>query len=184
LPVGAMSADSVPAALVPDPGVVLDVVVFLGVVSTLLLGVAEFLPLGVGAAVPPVELATVVAVTATAVVVDVAVDVVHEGGEIESASRVTAPLRARTAPDTVTPDVTVMELNARMVPVKPESVPSVAELPTCQYTLQACAPFVRLTWLAVAVVSDEPAWKMKTALGSPCPSSVRVPVRPTEDAEL
>ena len=54
-----------------------------------------------------------------------------------------------------------------IVPRNVEPVPSVAELPTCQKTLQACAPLIRLTVLADAVVSVEPAWKTKTAFGSP-----------------
>ena len=53
-----------------------------------------------------------------------------------SVSNVTAPLLASTRPSTVTSVVTVMEVRARMVPRKLESVPSVAELPTCQKTLQ------------------------------------------------
>ena len=49
--------------------------------------------------------------------------------------------------------------------------------PTCQNTLQASAPPVRLTELLEPVMRVEPAWKMKTALGSPPPSSVTFPVR-------
>ena len=57
-----------------------------------------------------------------------------------------------------------------------------AELPTCQNTLQGCAPLTSFTWLADAVISVEPAWKTKTALGSPWASSVSVPVSPSDDA--
>ena len=71
-----------------------------------------------------------------------------------------------------------------IVPRKVEPVPSVAELPTCQKTLQAWAPLIRLTLLADAVVSVEPAWKTKTAFGLPPPLSVSAPVRPIEEAEL
>ena len=35
----------------------------------------------------------------------------------------------------------------------------------------------------LAVVSELPIWKTKTALGSPWASSVRVPVNPIVDAE-
>ena len=63
-------------------------------------------------------------------------------------------------------------------------MPSVAELPTCQKTLQDWAPLIRLTWLPDAVVSDEPAWKTKTAFGLPPPSSVSAPVSPIDEAEL
>ena len=63
-------------------------------------------------------------------------------------------------------------------------VPSVAELPTFQNTLQACAPLTSLTRLADAVISVEPAWKTKAAFGSPWASSVSVPVSPSDDAVL
>ncbi len=103
---------------------------------------------------------------------------------IVSVSSVTAPFRANTRPSIVTPVVTVMLVNARMVPTKVEPVPSVAELPTCQNTLQDWAPLIRLTKLLDAVVRVEPAWKTQTELGSPCPSSVSCPVSPIEEAEL
>jgi hypothetical protein len=41
-----------------------------------------------------------------------------------------------------------------------------------------------LTLLAEPVMSVEPAWKTKTAFGSPPPSSVSDPDSPTEEAEL
>src|SRR2546428_1431923 len=47
-------------------------------------------------------------------------------------SKVTAPLRANSRPSTAAPVVTVMEVKARMFPLKTEVVPRVAELPTCQ----------------------------------------------------
>jgi hypothetical protein len=59
--------------------------------------------------------------------------------------------------------------------MKSESTPRVAELPTCQYTLQACAPLVNTMELPVDVVTVDAAWKMKTAVGSPCASNVKVP---------
>ena len=55
----------------------------------------------------------------------------------------------------------------------------VAELPTCHHTLHGCAPPCSATVLPRAVISVDPAWKMNTALGSPCASSVTVPVRPS-----
>ncbi len=99
-------------------------------------------------------------------------------------SNVAAPLRASVLPSIVVPVVTVIDVKARTVPVKVEFVPSVAELPTCQKTLQGSVPPMRLTRLAEAVVSVEPAWKMKTAFPSPWASRVRVPVKPSEDPEL
>ena len=98
-------------------------------------------------------------------------------------SNVTAALRASTLPSTVAPVVTVIDVRARMDPRKLEAVPSVAELPTCQKTLQAWAPLTRFTLLADAVVSVEPAWKMKTAFALPWASSVSAPVSPSEDAD-
>jgi len=77
-----------------------------------------------------------------------------------------------------------MEESARMLPLKVELVPSVAELPTCQKTLLAWAPPVRTTELAPRVVSDEAIWKIQTAFALPPPSSVRVPVIPKVDVDL
>ena len=68
-------------------------------------------------------------------------------------SIVTAPVRASVLPTMFTPVVTVIDAIARMFPLKDENVPRVAELPTCQKTLQASAPLMRLTMLADAVVS-------------------------------
>jgi len=44
-------------------------------------------------------------------------------------SNVTAPVCANTRPVTVAPVVSVMDVNARMFPLKTELIPSVAELP-------------------------------------------------------
>ena len=60
----------------------------------------------------------------------------------------------------------------------------VAELPTCQKTLQGCAPLTRLTTLDGAVIRVEPIWKMKTAFGSPWASRVTVPVRFSDEVAL
>jgi hypothetical protein len=82
----------------------------------------------------------------------------------------------------VSPVWTVIDARARMLPTKVEFVPSVAELPTCQKTLQAWAPLVRTTELAESVVSvDEGAWKIQTALGSPWASRVSDPPTSKED---
>lgn len=51
----------------------------------------------------------------------------------------------------------VIDVSANMVPAKLLVVPSVAELPTCQNTLQAWAPFSRTTELPEAEISDDPA---------------------------
>ncbi len=85
----------------------------------------------------------------------------------------------------VAPVVAVIEVSARMVPTNEVSVPSVAELPTCQYTLHGEAPLTRLTvLLSAAVVRVEPIWNTQTALGSPSASRVSVPVIAAELAAL
>src|SRR5579864_129234 len=84
-----------------------------------------------------------------------------------SVSNVTAPFRASALPSRSTPVVIVIEVSARMFPLKTELVPKVAELPTCQKTLQALAPLVRTTWLPLPVVSVDAIWKMNTASGFP-----------------
>ena len=52
-------------------------------------------------------------------------------------SKVTAPLRAKTLPSTEAPVFTVTDAKAKIVPAKLEFVPSVADEPICQKTLQA-----------------------------------------------
>ena len=52
-------------------------------------------------------------------------------------SSVTAPLRASKDPWIVAPVVAVIEVNAITWPTSVELVPSSAELPICQKTLQA-----------------------------------------------
>jgi hypothetical protein len=76
----------------------------------------------------------------------------------------------------------VIDVRARMVPTKVEPTPRVAELPTCQKTLHAWAPLMSTTLLLGEVMSVKPAWKMKTALGSPWASSVSGPVMANETA--
>lgn len=60
-------------------------------------------------------------------------------------SMVTAPVRAKALPISAAPVVMVMDACARMVPLKMEVVPRVAELPTCQKILAACAPPCKIT---------------------------------------
>ena len=100
-------------------------------------------------------------------------------------SNVTAPLSANTLPSTLAPVVNVIDVKAKMFPTKIEPVPIVAELPTCQKTLQAWAPLMRLTTLFEAVVSVlAGAWKIKIELGLFWPLRVRVPVNPSEGAPV
>ncbi len=63
-----------------------------------------------------------------------------------------------------------------IVPTNEVSVPSVAELPTCQNTLHLCAPPMSDTELALAVVRVDPIWKIQTADGSFWASRVSSPV--------
>lgn len=99
-------------------------------------------------------------------------------------SRVTAPSIAIRRPSTVAWVVAVMEVCANRFPRNTEFVPSVAELPTCQKILQACAPLINATVLEEDVIRVDPAWKTKTALGSPFASRVTVPDSAIEDPEL
>ena len=100
----------------------------------------------------------------------------HADLSIVLVSNVTAPFRASVRPFTmVAPVSSPIEVKARMLPLKAVSVPRVAELPTCQNTLQD-SPLMKLTELSDAVVSVLPIWKMKTAAGSPSVLSVTVPV--------
>jgi hypothetical protein len=61
----------------------------------------------------------------------------HTGTEMMAVSIVTAPPRAKIRPSMMTPAPTVIDTAARMLPRNAESAPSVAELPSCQKTLQA-----------------------------------------------
>jgi hypothetical protein len=97
-------------------------------------------------------------------------------------SNVTAPVSAKALPFSTAPVAIETDAWARMVPLKVEYVPRVAELPTCQKMLAAVTPPVRTTLLPVPVVSELATWKMKTLFAEPL--SVRVPVMPKEDVEL
>jgi hypothetical protein len=131
----------------------------------------------VGVFVVPVPATVVVVVPEVVVVVVVgAVAARHVGTVMVLSSSVTAPVWASARPSRLASVFKVIEVSARIVPTKLVDVPSVAELPTVQKTLHACAPPSRTTELAVAVVSDEPAWKMKTASGSPPAFNVTDPV--------
>jgi hypothetical protein len=152
--------------------------------------------LGVGAVPVPVPVPVGVGVGVGVVPVPVPVGVgvgvgvggggmvAQVGAVIVSVSRVTAPLRASARPSMVSLVSTEIDVRARMVPVKAEFVPRVAELPTCQNTLQAWAPLVRMTLLAESVMSVEGAWKMKTAFGSPPASRVSDPPTSSEEDAL
>ena len=67
-------------------------------------------------------------------------------------SSVTAPVCPSARPDMIASVVRVMLASARIFPTNVVPVPSVAELPTCQKTLQFCAPLIRTTDALLAVV--------------------------------
>ena len=98
-------------------------------------------------------------------------------------SSVTAPLRASSLPATNAPVFVVMEVRAKMFPMKLVPVPRVAELPTCQKIFADWAPFIAVTAALLAVVRVEPIWKTKMALAFPKPFSVSVPVSCAELAK-
>jgi hypothetical protein len=125
--------------------------------------------------------AAVVVVAPDVVVVVVGALRSHVGVLNVSVSSVTAPLRARARPCTVTPVVTLIDVRARIVPTNVDPVPRVAELPTCQNTLHCCAPLINVTVLPDAVMSVESVWKMNTEFGSPAPSRVKLPARVSGD---
>ena len=74
------------------------------------------------------------------------------------------------------PVVSVMLVSAIRLPMNDVVVPSVAELPICQYTPHGFPPLIMSTDDPLAVVSVLPILKMKIALAFPCALSVRVPV--------
>ena len=57
----------------------------------------------------------------------------------------TSPFRASALPYTVTPSATVIDVRANIVPTNVDPDPRVAELVTCQNTLQGLAPFTKAT---------------------------------------
>src|SRR5581483_1115332 len=121
----------------------------------------------VGAAVGAAVGATVAVGVAATVATGVAVVAATQVDRVmASLIRVTSPFLASARPFTLTPLFIVIDVRARMVPPKVEPDPSVAELVTCQKTLQGCAPLMKLTELDEAVTRSEVAWKIQTELGS------------------
>jgi hypothetical protein len=94
-------------------------------------------------------------------------------------SSVTAPFRASTRPRIDAFVFIVIDVRAMMVPTKAVPVPRVAELPTCQNTLQALTPPMRVTLEFDAVMSVLAIWKTKMSVELPL--SVRLPVSPADD---
>jgi len=94
-------------------------------------------------------------------------------------SNVTAPVRAYSPQFDDASVVAVMEISARMLPLKLVPVPKVAELPTCQKTLADVAPLISNTCELLAVIRVLPVWKMK----APMPLRVSVPVKKAEESK-
>lgn len=143
---------------------------------------ADVVPVDVCVVVEPVVVELVAVDVGVVVVVVV---VVGQFGRImELLSRVTCPLRASTRPATVEPVCTVASVNAKMFPTNVVWVPRVAELPTCQKTLQGSTPLISITVLFDAVIRVDATWKMNTASDAFSPSNVTVPVRNRLDGAL
>jgi hypothetical protein len=92
------------------------------------------------------------------------------------ASIVTAPVLANALPFMRAPVTRVMLADARILPANAVPEPRVAELPTCQKTLDCRPPLTMITDEPLAVVSVLPILKIKTALQSPWASRTSIPV--------
>jgi hypothetical protein len=157
-----------------------DVVVVVSVAVVVAVVVVESVDVVVVVAVVVVVVVSVAVVVVVLVIVVVVV-VGCTAGQASPAltllvSKVTAPFLAYSPPLELAPVTKVIDVSASTLPTKVVVVPMVAELPTCQKTLQGEAPPIRITEEAVAVVSVEPIWKTQTLLESPWPSRTRAPV--------
>ena len=99
-------------------------------------------------------------------------------------SSVTSPFRAKALPNTFAPVCSAMSVSATIFPTKSALVPIVAELPTCQYTLQKLPPLIMRTVEPLWIVSADGTWKMNSAVGSPWASRVRVPLTANRAADV
>ena len=106
------------------------------------------------------------------------VPVVPPHAEMETVlvSSVTEPFCARSLPWTVAPVMRVILVSAKTFPTKLVVVPSVAELPICQKTLQGLAPLISTTDEPLAVVRVLPILNTQTAAELPPASRVSGPV--------
>src|SRR5437763_722038 len=98
-------------------------------------GLAEALALGVAVALGPVTVVSPQSV----------------GAVIRLLIKVTMPFRAKARPSILAASLSEMSVRAMMVPTNVVVVSSVAELLTCQKTLQGCAPLMRTTLAPGAV---------------------------------
>ncbi len=107
----------------------------------------------------------------------------HVGLSTVLLSRLTWPTRASRRPVTSAPVAAVIDWSARIVPTNTESVPSVAELPTCQNTLHGLGVLMTATTLPDAVVSAVPILKTNSASGLPWKSRVRAPLNKASEVK-
>jgi hypothetical protein len=105
--------------------------------------------------VPPPVVVTSRAAVSSGVVVSVA-PMAQLACVIVFVSMVTAAVRANSLPWIVAAVFAVIDSRAMTVPTKRVPVPSVADDPTCQKTLQAWAPFTSWTVVFEPVISVEP----------------------------
>jgi hypothetical protein len=99
-------------------------------------------------------------------------------------SNVTAAVCARARPDTIRALVfSVMLAFASTFPMNVVPTSSVAELPTCQNTLQGDPPLITLTDEPGEVMSVLPILKTNWALGSDSASRTSAPVNEADDAK-
>ena len=150
--------------------------VAVGVGVAAAVGVAVAVAVSVGAAVAVGDGVTVAEAVGEAVGEAVAVGAAQPEKPTWFVSIVTAPFRARALPDTLAPVVRAMLVRARILPTNTVPVPMVAELPTCQNTLQPVLPLVTRTDELLAVMSVLTIWNTKTALPLPWPFNVNSPV--------
>ena len=79
---------------------------------------------------------------------------------------------------------TVIDTADNNVPAKSDPKPSVAEVPTFQNTLQACAPPANSTVDPMAVVNIEPIWKYHASVALPVPRRVKIPLNCADEPYL
>ncbi|KAF4621643.1 hypothetical protein G7Y89_g14507 [Cudoniella acicularis] len=91
-------------------------------------------------------------------------------------SIVRVPPRANKPPLLLAPPSAVTETCARIVPANAMLIPKVADVPTCQKTLQGKPPPESITAEPTEVTKVEPIWKYQASVGDPVPASIKVPV--------
>ena len=98
----------------------------------------------------------------------------HYGNVSKSAPSKFTAAWARSLPTIIVLLPTLMVTRASKCPAKKLPSPKVTLLPTCQYTFLACAPFMKMKEVEVAVMTVVAVWKMNCESRSPLPSRVSV----------